>query len=172
MNNTNRTTEAWKPVVGFEGIYDVSDLGNVYSRLTGVNLCPGTRGKYLGFSLRRDGRSHSRYIHHLVAEAFIGPRPTNLDTCHENGIRTDNRAMNLRYGTRHSNMRDSLTHGTHQSLGRVTCTKGHAMTPENTYRRKYKSADGGQKYRDRCKTCLRVKSRSDYELWKLRHSVA
>jgi hypothetical protein len=91
-----------------------------------------------------------------------------MDVCHLNGDIKDPRAENLRYDTRHANMRDSLGHGTHLSTRQTHCSKGHELTEGNVYRRYYKSSDGGPKYRDRCKECMKVKSRHDYALWKQR----
>ena len=52
------------------------------------------------------------YVHCLVAEAFLGPRPARVDTCHHNGRRDDNRLANLYYGTRRENVADARRHGT------------------------------------------------------------
>lgn len=48
----------------------------------------------------------------LVCEAFHGPRPEGMETLHYNGIRNDDRADNLRWGTRSDNMKDAIRHGT------------------------------------------------------------
>lgn len=53
------------------------------------------------------------YVHHLVLEAFVGPRPaSDFEACHNNGDPSDNRLVNLRWGTREDNRRDMLSHGT------------------------------------------------------------
>jgi len=51
-------------------------------------------------------------IHHLVARAFIGPRPRGLMVCHWDGFRMNNRASNLIYGTRLENEAHKEVHGT------------------------------------------------------------
>lgn len=148
--------ESWKPVEGYEGRYEVSDAGRVRSLLTGkvLKTFRGGRG-YLSVSLRRDGEGRTTYVHHLVARAFIGPRPTGLDICHQNGDVTDARASNLRYGTRNSNMRDAIAHGTHRSVRQTVCARGHALTDDNIYVSTSLSTDGAIKTRRRCKTCQR-----------------
>lgn len=168
------STEIWCPVVGYEGHYEVSDLGRVRSVKHGTRMLrPSTAGRgYLAVHLSLSGRVRTCYVHHLVAEAFIGPRPDGLEICHGNGDIRDARAENLRYDTHHANMRDSLLHGTHRALSVKKCSQGHDLTPENVYRREYRAADGGVKYRARCKTCLKVKNRRDYENWRKRHSLA
>ena len=165
--------ESWKPIEGYETRYQISTAGRVLSLPKGNVLKPRGSGRgYPAVSLSQHGVAKTRYVHQLVAEAFLGQRPEGMDICHRNGDITDPRLENLRYGTRHSNMRDSLAHGTHRSLLRTHCTKGHEMTEDNVYRMHYKSADGGPKYRDRCKTCMKVKSKRDYEVWKQRHTKA
>src|SRR3546814_12305779 len=52
------------------------------------------------------------YVHDLVTEAFIGPKPRGLEVCHNNGTRNDNRLVNLRYDTRSANAMDRHLHGT------------------------------------------------------------
>ena len=100
--------EVWKPVVGFGDRYLVSNLGDVYSALARRNLKSAPTEGYPTVVL---GRGNTRRVCHLVAAAFIGPRPKGLDVCHKNGDRADSRANNLRYGTRGSNNEDLVFHG-------------------------------------------------------------
>lgn len=114
--------EQWKPVVGFEG-YEVSDLGRVrcWRPINGQAkppteprvLKPGldTDG-YLGVTLRKDCRSHTRKIHRLVLEAFVGIKPAGMETRHLNGVRSDNQLVNLTWGTSQENADDRFRHGT------------------------------------------------------------
>lgn len=124
--------EIWKPVVGFEGLYEVSDQGRVRSlpRVTQVKNRWGNLvdrkfpGKVLSAANSKN-RSNRRFVGlsanktqtvklvaHLVAEAFLGNRPVGHQVCHNNGDATDDRAVNLRYDTPAGNMADCLAHGT------------------------------------------------------------
>lgn len=58
------------------------------------------------------GRHHV-YVHHLVTEAFIGPRPPGYEVCHANSDPGDNRLGNLRYDTPKGNAADRIPNGTH-----------------------------------------------------------
>lgn len=121
------TTESWVAVKGYEGLYEVSNLGRVRSLPRVWEQCSriGTvykhlaRGKLLrpgltgaGYPSVVLGRGHTRTVHQLVAEAFIGPRPKGQEVRHKNGVRTDARAANLEYGTRLDNIKDAMKHGT------------------------------------------------------------
>lgn len=103
--------EAWKTVVGF-GSYEVSDLGRVRSfkkkSEPGKILSPGWKGtkRYRAVQLTESGLSKSVKVHHLVLDAFVGPRPVGTEGCHRNGIHTDNRLVNLRWDTHKANMAD------------------------------------------------------------------
>lgn len=81
-----------------------------------LKLQPGTSG-YLYFGVgRRKDISHrvprKWYVHRVVAKLFLGPIPDGMEVCHKNGIKADNRADNLKFGTRLENMQDCLEHGT------------------------------------------------------------
>lgn len=76
--------------------------------------------QYLNGHLDRDGyrtisggaRGASRMkVHHLVAEAFLGPRPAGAVVRHRNDLKLDNRAENLVYGTRRDNWHDGERNG-------------------------------------------------------------
>lgn len=105
--------EQWKAIAGYEGAYEVSDLGRVRSvdrvvirstgiaqRNRGVILVQAKlKGNYLGVALSRNGIGRTIAVHLLVARAFI-PNPENLpEVDHRNRIRTDNAAANLRWAT-------------------------------------------------------------------------
>ncbi len=117
--------EQWKPVVGYEGLYEVSDLGRVKSltrtipdktfgtkNITGRFLSLTPHRKYVTVRLSKNHKSINALVHRLVIQAFVGECPEGLEVCHKNGIGTDNQLSNLRYGTHKSNMSDRLEHGT------------------------------------------------------------
>lgn len=76
------------------------------------------RGGYLAIGFKLAGKRVKRLIHRLVLEAFSGSCPDGMEACHYNGIRSDNRLENLRWGTRLENTDDRRRHGTHNRGGR------------------------------------------------------
>lgn len=105
--------EKWIAVDGYEGIYEVSNLGNVRSldreiavtkggtrRLSGANLNPCTGdGGYVRCVLHKDGGSKTVYVHQLVARAFCSGEESGKDVNHINARKHDNRASNLEWVT-------------------------------------------------------------------------
>lgn len=96
------TEEIWKPVVGYEERYKVSNMGNVYSIFSDKILKPGLKPYgYCRVMLCYKGKYKWKRVHTLVFEAFIGPVTKTID--HINGIKTDNRLENLRHCTPREN---------------------------------------------------------------------
>jgi len=119
--------EEWRPVVGYEGLYEVSSLGRVksvprfvksknqhskYTRMAaGGALSPRADHQYLRVNLYKHGTPRRVTVHRLVLEAFVGPKSGDVQCCHNNGDCTDNRPENLRWGTFRENMADRDKHG-------------------------------------------------------------
>ena len=96
-------SEKWKDIDGYDGMYQVSDLGRVRSRYSGEwrVLRGGKNSKgYLSVGLCKDSKQKSILVHRIVANAFI-PNSDETKTIinHKNEIKTDNRASNLEWCT-------------------------------------------------------------------------
>jgi HNH endonuclease/NUMOD4 motif len=142
--------ENWLPIVGYEGQYEISDLGNVWSEKRNVILInhPKPPYGYLCVKLCKNGVKKSFRIHNLVLTAFEGPRPPGMVARHLNGIRDDNRYSNLKWGTPLENSEDKFQHGNDHNSNKTHCVRGHEFTPENTY-------INPSRYFRTCRQCVR-----------------
>lgn len=112
----------WKPVPGFEGIYSVSDSGLVRRDMhrtngkTGGILHPAVVRGYQQIKLSNGPVMRQVKVHTLVAAAFIGPRPADLEINHKDGDKLNNVPGNLEYVTRRQNAAHASEHGLLASL--------------------------------------------------------
>ena len=158
---------SWKPVPGYEGCYEISDLGEVKSlQRTVVRRRSGPRtyrekilaqdvnhAGYHRVTLHKDATKLRRGVHQLVLLAFVGPCPEGLEVLHRDGDTHNNRLSNLKYGTRKENQADVRRHGNNHYLNKTHCPKSHPYTEENT-----ENTSQGRK----CRECHRARSRASY----------
>lgn len=125
----------WLPVKGYEGLYEVSDTGEVRSvdRILKVNnqkdrlfkgkiisQTPNKSVLYMQVSLWKENKGLNLYVHRLVAEAFI-PNPTNLpEVNHIDGNRQNNCVENLEWVSRLSNVHHAINTGLTVYTNRLT----------------------------------------------------
>ena len=141
MTDEIKDGERWRPVPAYAGYYEVSQLGRVRSLprndRRGRRVVGGMRKPHIAASgypcvtLHRDGSSQTHYVHSLVLEAFVGPRPPGAEACHGEGGPSDNRVDNLRWDTHRENVLDIVRHGHHQLANQVKCKRGHDLTEPN-----------------------------------------
>lgn len=103
-----------KEVPGYRG-YFVDKFGNVYSERRGkrrkLHPCFNSYG-YLCVSVPKgDGKFRKIGVHRLVLLTFVGEPGPNQETRHLNGTRSDNRLINLVWGTRKQQQADAISHG-------------------------------------------------------------
>lgn len=156
--------ERWAPVVGWEGLYEVSTHGRVRSLARpghphGRYLTPhlAKRGGYLSVGLTRSPKRITAKVHRLVAQAFLGPCPDGLMVRHLDGNPQNPRVENLAYGTASENQLDTVRHGTNFNKNKTHCPNGHEYTPENI---RYTAARPGSRY---CNTCLAMRGNLNRE---------
>ena len=98
--------EIWKPITGYEGLYEISNLGRVkslpknkgYAKSKGCFMNPFiSKDGYLLVTLSKNNKANHFQIHRLVAKAFIPNIKNKPQVDHINRVRDDNRVENLRW---------------------------------------------------------------------------
>jgi hypothetical protein len=98
--------EEWRDVVGYEGFYEVSNLGGVRRVIVGNSrrpLKPFMGTQYLFVSLSKYGKIVQHSVHRIVAGAFIGPCPIGEQVNHKDTNKLNNVNTNLEYVTSREN---------------------------------------------------------------------
>jgi hypothetical protein len=162
--------EEWRPVVGWEDLYEISDEGRVRS-LSRTTLfvdgrtrhfegkvlkpyrSPGPK-RYFRVALTRGKQIRNVGVHLLVLEAFVGPCPDGKNGCHWNDDEADNRLVNLRWDTHSANMFDRVRNGHCHHTSKTHCPHGHEYTPENLKPNKHG--------RRQCRECHNIDERRRY----------
>lgn len=110
--------EEWRPVVGYEGWYEVSNLGRVRRVRAGAHThagrlrtaTPDDKG-YPQLDLYKNGKGKHYSVHCLVAYAFLGPCPTGYEVNHKDRNPANPQLSNLEYVTKSQNSRHAFEHG-------------------------------------------------------------
>lgn len=108
FSKTELAQERWKPIFGYDGMYEVSDLGRVRSKYSGewkVLMFDMDRNGYLKVGLSKYGKVKHFLVHRLVAQAFIpNDNIFNTEINHINELKSDSRASNLEWCDRSYNV--------------------------------------------------------------------
>lgn len=164
------SSEEWRPVIGYEGIYEVSSIGRVKSldrvifmktggtsHRKGILLAlRGTPSGHSEVKLSRNSSPKTKLVHQLVCESFYGPRPEGMEVRHLNDDPSDNRVQNLRWGTRSENSLDRVRNGIEWQTNKSECPRGHPLVGKNLA--PWKLLKG----RRECLACSRASSRVNY----------
>lgn len=112
--------ETWRPVLGYEGSYQVSDCGRVRGP-RGRILKPTLVGGYPRVSLCREYERDCIRVHRLVLLAFVGEPPEGHQAAHLDGNPQNPSLANLAWVSAKENVRHKFVHGT-MPLGGQVCT--------------------------------------------------
>jgi hypothetical protein len=106
--------EEWREVIGFEGIYKVSNYGQILSvktnKIKKLTVSKGDDRPFVG--LWKNNKITIARPHKLVLESFVCKRPFGMECCHNDGNPQNNHLSNLRWDTAKNNHADKVKHGT------------------------------------------------------------
>lgn len=141
----NLPDEEWRDVVGYEGLYQVSNLGRVksleinlkdysYSKRTEKIMSQHDNGKgYLTVSISINGKTKKMYTHRLVATSFIYKDGNKTEVNHKNLNKKDNNISNLEWVSKKENMHHARINGAFKD------TKIYQYSIEGFYEREFSS---------------------------------
>ena len=120
----------WLTAAGFPS-YEVSSNGEVrHAKKKNIKKQRLDRAARLVVTLAKGSYVTPVMVHRMVAEAFIGPLPDGMETCHNDGNALNNSIANLRYDTKSGNEADKKRHGTDNACernGRSKITLAQAL---------------------------------------------
>lgn len=131
-----QSNERWRPAVGYEGLYEVSDQGRVRSAVTGAIKAQQQSAYGYKWVALYPRPMRNRKVHRLVALAFLpSPTPEQTDVCHIDGNTANNHVSNLRWDTHAGNQAEMVRHGRakNQNSDLTHCLRGHEFDAINTY---------------------------------------
>lgn len=159
------TGEEWRDVVGFEGLYEVSNKGRVRSldRMTTRGLRRGVLRRlnpdhdgYLLVTLSPGGgcKKQTLKVNRIVCQVWHGDPPSEEHhAAHRDAVKSNNTPDNLYWATPTQNSRDLVAHGNHVNARKTHCKRKHPFTPDNTA-----YIDGGRR---QCRTCIRERKKEN-----------
>ena len=150
--------EVWKDVLGYEGLYKVSDRGNVHSVVRKDSIgreCGGRilkpnydKDGYPNVNLCNNGKVKTKKIHRLVAEAFL-PNPNNYpEVNHRDEVKDNNNVENLewcdtRYNLNYGTARKRAAKKTSKKVRAVNVKTGEVLSFNSTMEAGRKGYDQG-----------------------------
>mgnify|MGYP001811634270 CR=1 FL=1 len=169
--------ELWKDIIGYGGMYQISNFGKVRSwKKLGafggmlkkpkiLKQIPDKYG-YLFVHLRSKNKSRNEYTHLLVLNTFVGLCPKSMEGCHSDGNSKNNNVKNLRWDTRKNNCLDRSKHETTSNISKninAKLTKIDIIDIRNLHKKNYTMTHLSKIYKVSIKQISRIIKR---EHWK------
>lgn len=140
------TIEIWKPITGFEKLYEVSNTGKIRSltrklsdgriwkgRIMSTPLSSG----YPAVSLRKEGKYYRERVHRIVGKEFVEGYQKGLVINHKDGDKTNNRSSNLEWCTSAENCKHAVRTGLNPNRFKGVYEKNRKKVVQLTLEGKY-----------------------------------
>ena len=148
-------TETWRDIEGFEGTYQVSNIGRIkslartYYRSDGARVCLKEKmlkpyqlpSGYMYIDLKKDKKNIKKYIHRLVCQAFLDEIDSKPEVNHINGIKHDNSLNNLEWVNRVENVNHALDYLDTAKCGEKSCKSKLTLEQAKFIKANYKPRD-------------------------------
>lgn len=152
--------EEWKPVINFEGLYEVSNLGRIRNTRGKILKTYIINSGYEALKFTVNGKRTNVLVHRAVAEVFCKKdSKTKTEVNHINEIKSDNRAINLQWCTSKENKQHSIKSGAYNKIFTTKNSLGKKHLKNTTSKYHNVTYD---KSRDKWKGCIRVKGKNMY----------
>ena len=118
--------EVWKPIAEYEGLYEISNLGNCRRVGSDHNLSPHLNSAgYIRYSLSKNGKHKYKFAHRLEAEAFIPNTENKKQVNHIDGNKTNNLITNLEWCNQSENVKQQYKDGkiSRKINGKIFCVE-------------------------------------------------
>ena len=172
----NLDGEVWKPIVGFENLYKCSSMGRIKSKFKTVAILNSFKSYpekiilqqqyksgYLYHSLCKDGIVRTKLPHRLIAKTFLDNPHNKPEVNHKNGVKSDNRLVNLEWNTRSENQKHSITIGLRSAKGvknsQSKLSKNEVLEIRNKIKKGFSGKKLSEKYGVSQQTISNIKSK-------------
>lgn len=146
--------EIWKPIPGYEGLYEVSNMGRVqrcYDSChcsTRIAKTGKNRKGYVRINLHKNEENRPTFVHLIVLNTFVGPKPEGMEASHLNDVKEDNRLENLQWMTGSDNRKLRFVNSRQSNKGKNHPRFGKKASPQT--RRKLRQAWKRRKEKKLC----------------------
>lgn len=119
----DKNKEIWKDIDGYQGLYQISNLGNVKSlkrkgsRIERILKPYRSKHGYLNVILRINNINKNYQVHRLVMESFVDNPEKKLTVNHLDGIKSNNNLSNLEWNTYSENLKHAFNIGLNSNVG-------------------------------------------------------
>lgn len=162
--------ETFKPIKGFEGLYEISDYGCVRSRHGGkvrYLKCKKSKHGYIEVPLSKNGKKNFFYVHRLVYTAFNGPIPEGMQIDHIDGNKENNALSNLRVVTPRENVNNPVTRVRYlEAIKKITSSEEWRNNQREGSKRRSESQNWRNNHREG------IKRRSENQEWRQKNREA